>query len=69
MAAHPAVKDCAVVGLPNRKGKDGRIPTAFVVLGDNYSEAAAEEELRALCLKELPERDAPLLYYFVGRSR
>lgn len=67
VAAHPAVKDCAVVGLPNRKGKDGRIPTAFVVIGDNYSEAAAEEELRALCLKELPERDAPLLYYFVEK--
>ncbi|MBQ0135366.1 MAG: long-chain fatty acid--CoA ligase, partial [Oscillospiraceae bacterium] len=64
---HDAVKDCAVVGLPNPKGKNGKIPAAFVVLKDGVErdKAEIEKELREICLKEIPERDGALLYYFI----
>lgn len=64
---HYAVKDCAVVGLPNPTGKNGKIPAAFVVLKDGIEidKAEIEKELREICLKEIPEREVALLYYFI----
>ena len=64
---HPAVKECAVVGLPNPCGNNGKIPAAFVVLTPEWSEKTfqIECELREMSLREINERDAALLYYFI----
>lgn len=60
------VSNCAVVGVKDDK-LNGEIPTAFVVLKEefeNYSDII-EKELRRECLAKLPERDVALNYVFV----
>lgn len=67
IVAHEAVRECAVVGLPNPAGTSGKIPTAFIVKSpdSDKSEETIENELREISHKKLPERDQALLYYFV----
>lgn len=67
LTTHSAVKECAVVGLPNPNGKNGQIPTAFVVLSPSAKtdRTAVEKELRELSIQRLPERDAAMQYFFI----
>lgn len=62
---HPSVETCAVVGVPNPEGKNGQIPTAFIVLKQDIS--GSDDLIRnidELSKKRLPERDVALAYYF-----
>ena len=68
---HPAVKKCAVVGLPLGETTAGSMPSAFVVLREDCAAAPEEErallqEIDELCLKCLPERDRAIAYKTVG---
>lgn len=69
LTAHVAVKECAVVGLPNPTGKNGKIPTAFVVVNPSVQANvhSVEKELRELSMQKLPERDAAMQYYFIDK--
>lgn len=68
ITSHPAVDNCAVVGIQNERYENARIPTAFVVkkesnlqIDDNMLQA----ELDFLCKKALPDCDCPYQYVFV----
>lgn len=63
---HPFVEDCCVVGIPSDTTTQGEYPMAVVVLKDNcmIPLKTIEEELRELCLINLPERDVPYKYSF-----
>ena len=65
IAKHPAVSDCAVVGLPNNEYENGKIPTAFIVLKDGFKPSdEIIAEIDALSKKHLPERDVAMAYRF-----
>ncbi|MCL2106506.1 MAG: acyl--CoA ligase [Oscillospiraceae bacterium] len=63
---HEAVNICAVVGLKQFNDSTGVIPTAFVVLKDEYDSPEKQREvlleIDRLCLKQLPERDKAIAY-------
>ena len=60
---YTGVKNCAVVGLPNPDGINGKIPTAFIVWEDKISaDHKSFESIDAFCKKHLPERDCALSY-------
>ena len=61
--SYPGVENCAVVGLPNPNGKNGKIPTAFIVADNNQVTADA---IDAYSKERLPERDCALGYRFVS---
>ena len=66
LSEHPAVAACAVVGLHNPDGENGRIPTAFVVLKDGMAGSSALiDELDRMSKARLPERDVALAYHFI----
>lgn len=65
LAQHPAVSECAVVGIKNNKNKNGHIPTAFIVPKDNSYLGKLENEIDAFCKAQLPERDCAMAYRFV----
>src|SRR6185369_14311248 len=54
LSRHPAVETAAAVGLPDTYA--GELPMAFVQLRPGAS--ATEDELRAFCRREIPERAA-----------
>ena len=64
---HEWVETCSVVGTEAVKHFRGQTPYAFVKVkeGCPKSEAEIEKELRALCLKDLPEYMQPEYYSFV----
>ena len=58
LTSHPAVRECAVVGHPDRSGLIK--PKAFVVLQRGYSASdALSAELVAYCAKELASFKRP----------
>ena len=60
------VKEVVVVGLKNPDGKQGRLPTAFIVpTGEKYSNEEFLASLRAYMEKNLPGRDVPFAYRFI----
>lgn len=61
--SYPGVENCAVVGLPNPNGKNGKIPTAFIVADNSQVTAGA---IDAYSKERLPERDCALGYRFVS---
>ena len=64
LSKHPAVKECAVIGVPSKDTISGSWTKAIIVLKPEYKgkEKAIIEELKQLCLKELPERDVAHFY-------
>ncbi|MDR1410492.1 MAG: acyl--CoA ligase [Oscillospiraceae bacterium] len=63
---HDAVDCCAVVGLKIDPHAAGAVPTAFVMLHEGTENAdKVLHELRALNLRELPERDTALAFTVV----
>lgn len=65
---HPGVKECAVVGMPNRENKNGNIPTAFVVVEDGYeANNALVEDIDRFSKERLPERDVAMAYRFIDK--
>ena len=65
---HFAVLDCAVVGLANTENKNGKIPTAFVVIKDNITiNDGLIEDIDSFCKKQLPERDVAMAYRFCDK--
>ena len=65
---HPCVKECAVVGMPNPTNKNGKIPTAFIVVEDGY-EATEEliEDIDRFSKVHLPERDVAMDYRYIDK--
>ena len=64
--AHEAVHLCAVAGLHQKGSTSGVIPSAFVVLHEEYKDPAKRKEvlqsIDELCLKRLPARDRAIAY-------
>lgn len=66
IAKHPAVKQVAVVGIKHDDQKNGKIPTAFIVLNDISTDSETIiSEIEEISSRLLPERDKALEYYIV----
>jgi len=61
LESHPAVREAAVVGVPDPAR--GELPKAFVVLTEGQS--ASDEELQAYCKERLASFKAPKIVQFV----
>lgn len=64
---HPLIKSCVCVGLKDTQHINGKVPVAFIIIEDGH-EAEVEriiEELTAMSLDELPERDVALDYVVI----
>ena len=61
---HEAVKECIVVGIPDRTQAQGKVPIAYIVLKDNYIEnmEKIKEDIKNLCVLQLPEYVLPVDY-------
>jgi len=65
---HTDVSDCAVVGLPNPENKNGKIPTAFIVVKDGVAtNEQLIENIDLFCKQRLPERDVAMAYRFIEK--
>lgn len=69
VSGHPAVKECATIGIPDYSKPIGELPKTFVVLNSEYrfQKAKIKRELQNLCLENLPERDVASYYEFVSK--
>lgn len=63
---HPAIEDCAVIGLRSIQSVNGKIPTAIVVLkpGNEASKEEIKQQLIELQSVKLPPRDGALDFIF-----
>ncbi len=65
---HPGVKECAVVGMPNPENKNGRIPTAFIVVEDGVeANNVLIDDIDRFSKIYLPERDVAMAYRFIEK--
>lgn len=66
---HPAVEDCAVIGLHSNQSVNGKIPTAIVVLkpGNEEKKEAIRQQLMELQSVKLPPRDGALDFIFAEK--
>ena len=65
---HPGVKECAVVGMPNPENKNGKIPTAFMVVEDGYeANDTLISDIDCFSKQHLPERDVAMAYRFINK--
>ena len=64
---NPAVDACAVVGIKSEEYENGAIPTACVVLKDEYKNYEDEitKQLVELSSEKLPPRDVALSYKYI----
>lgn len=69
LATHPAVAECAVVGVNSIDNQQGKLPKAVVVLKDDFKgfEDEVQGMLEKLCSDNLPERDVAYYYEFVDK--
>ncbi len=62
---HSSVMDCAVVGLDSKESKNGKIPTAFIVVKEGVTPSQELiEDIDKYSKKHLPERDVAMAYRF-----
>lgn len=68
IVSHGAVVACCVVGTPDGGHSQGQLPVAHIVLEPKFSgrKELVQEQLTALCQKELPEYAQPVKYIFRG---
>lgn len=63
------VKACQVVGKPDEKHSQGKLPVAYIILNDeNISSkevSAITKDLKKACEKELPEYEQPSAFWYV----
>lgn len=52
---HPSIKDCVVLGMPDKKHAQGEVPVACVVLNDKNDNQTAIAEISTLCKEELKD--------------
>lgn len=64
ISSHYAVDNCVVIGLPGENNTNGVIPTAVIVLKDEYKNRSEEliKEIDEYCLRQMPERDKAQAY-------
>lgn len=65
--SHNAVQNSVVIGVKSEKYDNGKIPTAIIVLKEEYKtmQDKIEQEINSLSLEKLPPRDVALCYKFV----
>lgn len=64
---HPNVKDCSVIGLPDREHSQGEVPVAVLELHDNLVQDETIQEVREMCMLELKDNISwPGSYYVVS---
>lgn len=68
IARHPAVEQCAVVGLPAPGTQNGQIPTAFIVtkVGTEHSDHLLDD-IEAFSKEQMPERDTASAFIFIDK--
>ena len=66
---HPAVEQCVVIGIRSEEYLNGKLPTACIVLKDEYKgkEDKIVSELTKKLLEKLPPRDIALDYKFMDQ--
>ena len=62
---HPAVVECAVVGVSDTEHMQGQKPIAFVVLNEEAKPSSVITELIEKCEKGLPDYSQPADYQFI----
>ena len=68
ITSHPAVAQCCVVGRPSPDTQNGKIPTAYIVINEGFSEShSLLKEIEAFTKKQLPERDTASAFCFIDR--
>lgn len=69
IASHPGIESCVVIGVKSKEYESGEIPTACIVLNEQYIENSAEiiEQINQLSLEKLPPRDIALAYEIVDK--
>ena len=66
ISRHPAVDQCAVVGLPNPINQNGKIPTAFIVINPSVKKTnTLLKEIEEFSKAYLPERDTASEFRFI----
>lgn len=62
--SHPKIVKCCVTGVKVNENDNGEIPTAFIVIDENYLADTEQiiNEINENCLEQLPERDIALQY-------
>ena len=60
--AVPGIKDCCVVGIPDKDHSQGECPVAFIVIRDGVTKGTSEliNTVRLTCAKDLPEYSQPV---------
>lgn len=66
LAMNQAVKECCVIGMPDKEHSQGELPFACIVLESTSigKENAVKKELIKLCETELPEYAQPIGFKF-----
>lgn len=66
VSSHGAVEQCCAVGVDDAAHSQGKLPAVHVALKAEYrgKEHQVEQELGALCQKELPEYAQPVAWHF-----
>lgn len=68
LAMNQAVKECCVIGIPDKVHSQGKLPFACIVLEAMFigKESTVKEELIKLCEAELPEYAQPTGFMFMN---
>ena len=66
VSSHAAVEQCCAIGIADNAHNQGKVPSVYVMLTSAFRgrERQIEQELVALCQKELPEYAQPVEWHF-----